>query len=310
VTELNGLVSVVLIFLDEADFLEEAIASVRSQTWTKWELLLVDDGSRDGSEHIARRQAAAEPARIRYLEHPGHQNRGTSASRNLGIAAGRGEFVAFLDGDDVWLPRRLERAVALLCAHPAAQMVYGTTQVWHSWAGARIRTRDSVQRHGFRGNRLVQPPELLIRYLTHRAALPTPTSLTVRREALAQAGGFVDAFRSFYDDQVFLARFCLHHAVYVSDECLDRYRQHEGSTCAMGEASGEQARARPIYLAWLESWLEEQGMRDTEVWAALEVAKTADARRAVRWRARLARLLRRAARPLARLVAPQRGAPQ
>ena len=294
-TEQAGLVSVVMIFLDEADFLEEAVASVLAQTYSNWELLLVDDGSTDGSTRIAQSHAAADPARIRSLEHPGHQNRGMSASRNLGIGLSHGEFVAFLDGDDVWLPQRLERSVALLRAHPEAHMVYGTTQVWHSWMGSSAIARDRVQRHGFRANRLMRPPDLLVRYLTHGAALPNPGSLTVRREALMQVGGFEDSFRSLYEDQAFLARFCLRHAVYVSDECLDRYRQHKGSACAVAEARGEDTPARRSYMAWFESYLEEQGFRDTEVWAALQFAKTADDRRAARWRARLRRLARRAA---------------
>jgi glycosyltransferase involved in cell wall biosynthesis len=284
----------VIIFLDEADFLEEAIASVRAQSYSNWELLLVDDGSTDGSSRIAQRLAAADPARIHYLEHPGHENRGMSASRNLGIARGRGEFVAFLDGDDVWLPQRLERSVALLREHPQAQMVYGATQYWHSWAGARAPERDRVQGQWFRANRLLPPPDLLVRYLTHRAALPCPSSLTVRREALVQTGGFVDAFRSLYEDQAFLARFCLRNAVYVSDECLDRYRQHSGSTAAVG-ARGEHDLARRNYLAWLESWLEAQGFRDTGIWAALQVAKTTDHRRTATWRERFRRLARSAA---------------
>ena len=128
-------VSAVVIFLNEERFLGEAIASVRSQSLDGWELLLVDDGSTDASAALAREAAASEPERIRYLEHPGHANRGMSASRNLGLAATRGEFVAFLDADDVWLPERLERAVALLDAHPEAEMVYGRTQYWRSWSG-------------------------------------------------------------------------------------------------------------------------------------------------------------------------------
>src|SRR3712207_221993 len=77
-------VSVVVIFLDAARFLGEAVASVLGQTYGAWELLLVDDGSTDGSSALARGYAAAQPGRVRYLEHPGHANRGMSAARNLG----------------------------------------------------------------------------------------------------------------------------------------------------------------------------------------------------------------------------------
>ncbi|HEX8089705.1 MAG TPA: glycosyltransferase family 2 protein, partial [Blastocatellia bacterium] len=98
----NSLVSVIIIFLNAEEFIAEAIESVFDQTYSDWELLLVDDGSTDASAEIALRYAAGYRGRVRYLEHEGHQNRGMSASRNLGIASARGEFVAFLDADDVW----------------------------------------------------------------------------------------------------------------------------------------------------------------------------------------------------------------
>jgi len=98
------LVSVITIFLDAERFLNEAIESLRAQTYERWELLLVDDGSRDGSSEIAREHAARDPHRIRVLEHAGHANLGMSASRNLGIAHARGDLVALLDADDVYLP--------------------------------------------------------------------------------------------------------------------------------------------------------------------------------------------------------------
>src|SRR5918994_2063107 len=102
----KSLVSCIVIFLDEERFIEEAIKSVFAQTYENWELLLVDDGSTDGSTQIALRYAERHPGKVRYLEHPGHQNRGMSASRNLGISQAKGEYVALLDADDVWLPHK------------------------------------------------------------------------------------------------------------------------------------------------------------------------------------------------------------
>ncbi len=94
-------VSVVTIFLNAEKFIYEAIESVFAQTYADWELLLVDDGSTDASTEVAYRWAGRYPNRVRYLEHDRHQNRGMSASRNLGAGNARGEYVAFLDGDYV-----------------------------------------------------------------------------------------------------------------------------------------------------------------------------------------------------------------
>src|ERR687886_2830749 len=83
------LVSNIVIFLDAGRFIQEAIESVFAQTHDTWELLLVDDGSTDDSTQIALRYAERHPGKVRYLEHPGHQNRAMSASRNLGIERAR-----------------------------------------------------------------------------------------------------------------------------------------------------------------------------------------------------------------------------
>ena len=128
-------VSTIVIFLDAKRFFEEAIESIIGQDYADWELLLVDDGSADGTADIARRYAEVDPLRIRYLTHPGRENRGMSASRNLGIREARGEYVAFLDADDAWLPGKLAQQVAILDSYPNAAMVYGPTLRWYSWNG-------------------------------------------------------------------------------------------------------------------------------------------------------------------------------
>jgi len=121
----NPRVSVVTIFLNAKKFIEEAIESVLAQTYKDWELLLVDDGSTDTSTKIARGFAKQHPAKVRYLEHKGHENRGMSESRNLGIRNANGKYIAFLDADDVWRPEKLERQVPILESQPSVAMVYG-----------------------------------------------------------------------------------------------------------------------------------------------------------------------------------------
>jgi teichuronic acid biosynthesis glycosyltransferase TuaG len=85
--------------------LAATVASVRAQSFADWEMLIVDDGSTDGSRALAERLAAEEP-RLRLLGW--ERNRGAAAARNAGIRAGRGRFLAFLDADDLWYPEKLE----------------------------------------------------------------------------------------------------------------------------------------------------------------------------------------------------------
>ena len=268
-----ALVSVVINFLDAERFIEETIASVYGQSYPSWELLLIDDGSSDASTGIAMRQAERDPGRVRYLEHPGHENRGTSASRNLGITQAHGDLIAFLDADDVCLPQRLERGVALLRANPAVDMVYGESEYWRSWQADGGAQPDRIQPHGFNANRVVAAPELLVRYLVHRAAVPCPSSMMARTRALRESGGFVESFMGLHDDQAFLARFCLDHDVFVSHECWDRYRQHDASMCARAAREGGVKSAHRAYLAWLREFLEQRRVRDMRVWDALRYAE-------------------------------------
>ena len=172
-------VSVVVPFLNAQPFMEESIESVRAPTYPDWELLLVDDGSRDGTSDIARAHALRDPERVRYFEHPGHARRGASAARNLGLHHARGQYIAFLDADDVWLPEKLASQIAIIEAHPEAAMVYNRTQYWHSWTGAaEDRPRDFVER-ARRGVRIRSSSHRGLLTLILRQQSPVPCMCSV-----------------------------------------------------------------------------------------------------------------------------------
>lgn len=263
------LVSVIVIFLNAEPFLDEAIVSVLAQTYSAWELLLVDDGSTDGSTAVARRRARESPSRIRYLEHANHQNRGMSAARNLGISHARGSLITFLDADDVWLPTTLQDQVAILHDQPAAAMVYGPIERWYSWSGKPDDMgRDRVEDPGVQLDALIQPPELLIRFLRRDAAVPS--GMLVRRAAIDRFGGFEEAFRGVYEDQVFCAKICLRAPVYVASACWYRYRQHETQSRVAARQTGEYDYGRLPFLHWLAGYLVELGYQGTPLWSVLQ----------------------------------------
>jgi glycosyltransferase involved in cell wall biosynthesis len=274
------LVSCIIIFLDEERYLREAVESVMAQSYPHWELLLVDDGSSDASAEIAATYARESAGRIRYLTHRGGENRGMSASRNLGIAQARGEFVAFLDGDDAWLFDKLERQVALFAEHPPAQMVCGATLYWHEWqeGGSPDRlvcTGDILSGEGagrslLEQDRLYHPPELMTRlYPLGRGVTPSMSGVIVRSSLLQAIGKFEESFRGLFEDQVFRAKVFLTATVYVSADCFDRYRQHEESCWQSTRATAVAKDARRQYLAWLGEYLDRIDCRDSAVRSGL-----------------------------------------
>jgi len=267
-------VSIVTPFLNAAAFIEEAVDSVLAQTYPHWELLLVDDGSTDGSTAIARARAAAHPHRIRYLTHDGRANKGASASRNLATTVARGEFVAFLDADDVYLPNKLADQVPLLEAHPEAGMLYAATEYWYSWTGRpEDRARDLVwRRYGVAPNAVVAPPRLLATFLRDGGTVPCMGSVLARREAIVRVGGWEESFHHICTDQVFHAKMTLHHPVYIADGCWDRYRQHEASACHTVQRAGQLDAAFLRYLSWLDAYLAAQRVADGDVRIALRAA--------------------------------------
>src|SRR5262249_2111253 len=251
------LVSVVIIFLNAERFLEEALESVFGQTYDAWELLLVDDGSTDGSTAIAQRYTQQHPGKVRYLEHPDHQNRGMSASRNLGISNAHGAYIAFLDADDVWLPNKLDRQVAILEAQPEAAMGYGPAQWGYRWtARAEDRLRDYIPEPGGPANALLEAPTLLTRFVRLPDIAPCPSSVLIRGNLVEQVGGFEERFRGLYEDQVFFAKVCLAATVFVSAECSTRYRQHPHSNCATTVETASAVRAQ--FLKWLAEYMHAQ----------------------------------------------------
>jgi glycosyltransferase involved in cell wall biosynthesis len=265
-------VSVVTPFLNAERFMQDAIESVFAQTYRDWELLLVDDGSRDGSTAIAHGCAERHPERVRYIEHTGHVNRGMSASRNVGVSHARGKYVAFLDADDVWLPHKLEEQVRILHAQPEAAMVYGLSEFWYSWAGDQPVARDFVHKLGVPSNTLIQPPALLTRFfLAQDAAIPGPTDVLVRRDAIHDVGGFEEIFRGAYEDQAFYAKICLNFPVIAVPTRWDRYRQHPDSSFSIMNKEQQEYAERLFFLNWLAGYLADQRLTDIEILRGLRM---------------------------------------
>ena len=116
------LIAVIIPFYNSIGFLTETITSVKNQTYSDWECLLIDDGSDDGSEQIAQ-DAQKNDRRFRYILDP-DKGRGVSASRNLGIELANGEYVLFLDSDDLLLPDTLDKREYVMRNAPELEVAF------------------------------------------------------------------------------------------------------------------------------------------------------------------------------------------
>ncbi len=157
-------VSVIIPTYRHAEFVEETLASVFAQTFTDYEVIVVNDGSPDDT--AARLRPLAQAGRIRYLE---QANAGQAAARNRGLAEARGEFVAYLDDDDLWPPGKLSWQVAALREHPAWVMVSGLSgeiaadgrRVESPWVNGTVEIQSTPEL--FQGGGIDSPGQVLVR---------------------------------------------------------------------------------------------------------------------------------------------------
>jgi glycosyltransferase involved in cell wall biosynthesis len=263
------LVSAIIIFWNEEQFIEEAIQSVFAQTYDHWELLLVDDGSSDKSSDIARHYAVRYPDKVRYLEHQGHENRGMSASRNLGVRSAKGSYISYLDGDDVWLADKLAEQVAIMESYPTADMVLAPLLMWFSWTG-KSEDRHLDQPYGVGKNgkhpyadTLVDPPSLLALFLRYEQYIPS--GFLAKRDVMVQHARYEEDFRDAYSDAVALVKLCLTSPVFVSSKRWYLYRKHKSSSTYLSRLHGKEEEELEIYLNWVESYFNQHEVQDPEL---------------------------------------------
>ncbi len=266
----NAKVSVIIPFYNREDFLTESIESVLAQTYSNWELILINDGSIDGSATTAKRFVESYPQKVFLFSHQGAKNRGASSSRNLGIEKANGDFITFLDSDDVFNPKTLQQQVEAFNRNPEADVVCGTLGYWFSWAEDRVsKERDFVVDLGVQTDRTYDPPTLLIHNLRASGRKPGMGCVAIRKRLTDQIVLFEDDFVYVSEDQLFWAKLSLHAKIYIHEECLVKYRQHKTSSSAILVESGKMVSDWKKLLTWLEGYLRKQTIEDDRIWKAL-----------------------------------------
>ncbi len=267
-------VSIIISFLNEEKYLADAVESVINQDYENWELILVDDGSSDSSTSMAKEYTNTYPGKIFYAEHENHINKGLSASRNSGIYKSRGEYIAFLDADDVWRPKKLSNQIDLMQKNPDACMLCEASEYWESW---NIKgSQDIIKQVGVPEG-LYYPPQLskLLYPLIKGKTSPCPSSIIINRSALERIQGFEESFKGIYtlfEDQAFLFKVYLNMPVFVSSQCNNLYRIRQGSIMHQANTNNNYFQVKYYYLQWAKKYLEKNKSTDQEVFNLLQDA--------------------------------------
>ena len=218
------MVSVIIPAYNCASFIDDTLESVYRQRYKNWELILVDDGSTDNTKAVL----APHMNRIRYYF---QGNQGTAAARNAGLEKARGEVVAFLDHDDLWLPEKLELQVRAM-------------QTWRD-CGLVFTDGKSFDESGIRGNSLISKrlrewirlhgtPDALVakgwlaREFFFLNQITSASSVMARKECIDNVGGFDEAI-SVADDYDLWLRVSLRYPIVLLLSCLYLWRVREDS---------------------------------------------------------------------------------
>lgn len=259
----NPLVSCLMILHNEEKFVAEAIESQLSQSYSNWELLIVDDGSTDNTPQIIENFHKRFPDKIHCFYHPDKKNCGMSASRKLAFSKAKGEFITILDGDDVISSRKTQEQLEIMKENPEVGMVYGRFVIWHSWSEVSD-IKDHIVPLGIASNSILPPPKLIGLLYTRNLQRPGPFVM-LRKTVVEEIGGWELILKNMYEDFAFYMKVGANTSVYVSDCVWGSYRQHQESCCHT--LSRYESQKVGIALTdWTENYLTEIGMSDSKVW--------------------------------------------
>lgn len=219
--QLSNLVSVITPAFNREKYIKETVDSVLAQEGVDFEYIVVDDGSTDGTYEILKEYS--EQGKIQLVSHPERQNRGQSASLNIGLSLAKGNFIAILDSDDLFKPGKLKKQVQFLESNPDVGLVYGNgdavdeegNYIYTIHPAEHIETNDP--------NRVLLDCYFLL-----------PQNSLVRREIYEKVGRFDEGYRAAQDHDMLVRIAEVSKLAYIQDNFFS-YRRHNDSISSKGK---------------------------------------------------------------------------
>ena len=250
-------------------YLPETLKSVREQSFREWELIVIEDGSQDGTEEIVRQFAQDVSQNVTFQRHD--QNRGLPATRNTAIALARTKFIALLDADDYWEPNHLESVMGKL-SDPGADLAHSGSVLFDSDTRRmlEIRAPSPEQVRDF-------PRSLFVADYVIQ-----PASVVLRKELWKRVGGFDESYRYVEDREMWLRCARAGARFHFTGENTCFYRKHAAALSTHGAAMAiASARVFEQHLDWLEIPKDLRISNASNAWvAAARILQRAEPRRA------------------------------
>lgn len=205
------MISIVIPTYNCSSYIGEAIESVLAQTLCEHEIIVVDDGSNDATEEIVKRRYPM----VRYVR---KEQGGVSSARNLGIATACGQYIAFLDADDIWEPGKLKKQIDLFKQRPELGMVFAENSTFD-------RNNNIVDKGFNKRNRLLKGD--VVKNIFLRSYVTTST-VVVKQGVFDAVGVFEELLHAGEDDNMWM-RIAMKYPIDLIDEPLVRYRITAGS---------------------------------------------------------------------------------
>lgn len=213
-------ISVIIPTHNRDKYIEKAIKSVLKQTYKNYEIIVVDDGSTDKTEKIVKRFVKKHPKKVRYIY---QKNKGPSAARNTGIKKAKGKYIALLDSDDEFLPKKLKRQIAYIKKRPKCRFLY--TWYYNSNKNGKIDSKRRTKRCRSR-------EALQYKLYTRQFTIRTSTVL-IEKKVFEKTGLFNENYWYSQDWDMWL-RIANYHRGYCLQEPLAKYRQHDSNRSSKG----------------------------------------------------------------------------
>lgn len=223
----NSFFSVIIPNYNMGRFIDEALQSIDAQSFTDWEIIVVDDcGPHDGAESIVQQFASAHPEhRVEFIRH--ERNTGVSGARNTAVGAARGEFLAFLDPDDLWKADYLEKMAVRLRSETSIDIVSSPAEAFRVIGGKMVA--DPLRIESWQ---IKQFPDSL-----SVSCFILPSATVARRTSVEAAGGFdTSADMQHIEDYDLWIKLVLAGAKFsFITENISRYRRHENAATSDAE---------------------------------------------------------------------------